>query len=426
MNELSKGVSIMAAIKSFYLSRILDRRIQSSDGRTFGKIKDLIAVNGERPQVIAAVVITGRNQTQIVDWRQLVVDKEKHRYRVLYQKIVTIVPEQKNLIYLRKHILDKQIVDIDGKKVVRVNDLRLAAISSGLFVIAVDVGLEGLLRRLDLARPVKDLLQIFGESVPSKLILWNNMEPIGSPLANLKLSTSSSKLNTLHPSELADIIEDLDINNRTAIFNSLDHERAADVLEELETDAQNSILDLLPVPKAADVLEKMPADEVADILDDLEADKVEELLQEMEQEASQEVRELMEYPEHTVGSLMSTDYISFKEHLTVAETLNELRRLKPESDTIYYLYVVDDEERLTAVLSLRDLVVAEPSTRIDQIMNRKIIFVYDTDHVNSLVEIISKYSLLAIPVVDREMKMMGMVIIDDVVYELLKPKRRKL
>lgn len=416
----------MAAIKSFYLSRILDHRLQLPDGRTFGKIKDLIAMNGERPQVIAAVVTTGRNQIQIVDWQQLVVDKEKHRYQILCREIVTIVPQQKNLIYLRKHILDKQIVDIDGKKVVRVNDLRLAAISSGLFVIAVDVGLEGLLRRLDLVRPIKNLLQLFGETVPSKLILWNNMEPIGSPLANLKLSTSSSRLNTLHPSELADIIEDLDINNRTAIFNSLDHERAADVLEELETDAQNSILDLLPVPKAADLLEKMPADEVADILDDLEEGKAEELLREMEQEASQEVRELMEYPEHTVGSLMSTDYISFKEHLTVDQTLNELRRLKPESDTIYYLYVVDDEERLTAVLSLRDLVVAEPWTRLDQIMNRKIIFVYDTDPINSLVEIISKYSLLAIPVVDREMKMMGMVIIDDVVYELLKPKKRKL
>ena len=416
----------MAAIKSFYLSRILDHRLQLPDGRTFGKIKDLIAMNGERPQVIAAVVTTGRNQIQIVDWQQLVVDKEKHRYQILCREIVTIVPQQKNLIYLRKHILDKQIVDIDGKKVVRVNDLRLAAISSGLFVIAVDVGLEGLLRRLDLVRPIKNLLQLFGETVPSKLILWNNMEPIGSPLANLKLSTSSSRLNTLHPSELADIIEDLDINNRTAIFNSLDHERAADVLEELETDAQNSTLDLLPVPKAADLLEKMPADEVADILDDLEEGKAEELLREMEQEASQEVRELMEYPEHTVGSLMSTDYISFKEHLTVDQTLNELRRLKPESDTIYYLYVVDDEERLTAVLSLRDLVVAEPWTRLDQIMNRKIIFVYDTDPINSLVEIISKYSLLAIPVVDREMKMMGMVIIDDVVYELLKPKKRKL
>ena len=416
----------MAAIKSFYLSRILDHRLQLPDGRTFGKIKDLIAMNGERPQVIAAVVTTGRNQIQIVDWQQLVVDKEKHRYQILCREIVTIVPQQKNLIYLRKHILDKQIVDIDGKKVVRVNDLRLAAISSGLFVIAVDVGLEGLLRRLDLVRPIKNLLQLFGETVPSKLILWNNMEPIGSPLANLKLSTSSSRLNTLHPSELADIIEDLDINNRTAIFNSLDHERAADVLEELETDAQNSILDLLPVPKAADLLEKMPADEVADILDDLEEGKAEELLREMEQEASQEVRELMEYPEHTVGNLMSTDYISFKEHLTVDQTLNKLRRLKPESDTIYYLYVVDDEERLTAVLSLRDLVVAEPWTRLDQIMNRKIIFVYDTDPINSLVEIISKYSLLAIPVVDREMKMMGMVIIDDVVYELLKPKKRKL
>lgn len=409
----------MTTIKSFYLSRILNTKVHSADGKLIGRLTEFLCENEERPRVIAGLIKTQTGVQKLLDWSYVTISKEKTSYQIICEQVIELHPPV-NLIYLKKHILDKQIVDIDGKKVVRVNDIRLADISEGLFVMAVDVGTGGLLRRL----LPNSVFQLLGKGVSTRFILWSNMEPIGSPLENLKLSTPSSKLNTLHPSELADIIEDLDIKTGTAIFNALDHDRAADVLEELESGTQSSILDQLSVEKAADVLEKMPADEVADILDDLQEDRAEELLQEMEKEASDEVRELMEYPEHSVGSLMSTDYIAFKENMTAQETINELRRLKPESDTIYYLYVVDDNEKLTAIMSLRDLVVSEPETKLQQIMNRKVISVYDEDHVNSLVDIISKYSLLAIPVVDREMTMLGVVIIDDVVYELLKPKRK--
>jgi Mg/Co/Ni transporter MgtE (contains CBS domain) len=415
----------MTTIKSFYLSRILQTKIWTPDGKAVGKLKELLATNEEPPQVVSCVVKTQTGASRVLDWNYFTIDKTNNKYKIDCSRDLEMIPPH-NAIRLKKHILDKQIVDIDGKKVVRVNDIRLALISTGLYVVAVDVGVEGLLRRLGLSKPIRKVMEIFGKNITTKLILWSNMEAIGTPLDNLKLSTSSSKLNTLHPSELADIIEDLDVNTRTAIFSALDHDRAADVLEEMETEAKSSILDQLSVEKAADVLEKMPADEVADILDDLEEEKAEELLQEMDKEASAEVRELMEYPENQVGSLMSTDYISFKEHMTVQETINELRRQKPESDTIYYLYVLDDEERLTAIVSLRDLIVADPETKLDQIMNRKIVFVYDQDNINSLVEIISKYSLLAVPVVDRENKMLGIVIIDDVVFEMLKSKRRRL
>jgi CBS domain-containing protein len=415
----------MTTIKSFYLSRIIGNKVLAPDGRVIGKLKELIATNEEPPKVVSCIVKNQAGAFRTLDWAQFNIDKINNKYRISCTHDLEIALLQ-NTIRLKKHILDKQIVDIDGKKVVRVNDIRLALISTGLYVVAVDVGVEGLLRRLDLAKPIKQLLQLFGKNISTKFILWSNMEAIGTPLDNLRLSTSSSKLNTLHPSELADIIEDLDVNTRTAIFSALDYDRAADVLEEMETDAKSSILDQLSVEKAADVLEKMPADEVADILDDLEEERAEELLQEMDKEASAEVRELMEYPENQVGSLMSTDYISFKEHMTVQETINELRRVKPESDTIYYLYVLDDQERLTAIVSLRDLIVAEPETRLNQIMYRKILYVYDEDNINSLIEIISKYSLLAVPVVDRESKMMGIVIIDDVVFEILKSKKRRL
>ncbi|HBF37872.1 MAG TPA: magnesium transporter MgtE [Firmicutes bacterium] len=415
----------MTTIKSFYLSRILGSKVFLTDGKIIGKITDLIASNEEPPQVASCAVKNQDGTVRLLDWSYFSISKIHNKYQIYCTRDLKIVPPQ-NIIRLKKHILDKQIVDIDGKKVVRVNDIRLALISTGLYVVAVDVGLEGLLRRLGLVRPIRKVLQLFGKNISSKFILWSNMEAIGTPFVNLKLSTSSSKLNTLHPSELADIIEDLDVNTRTAIFSALDHDRAADVLEEMETEAKSSILDQLSVEKAADVLEKMPADEVADILDDLKEERAEELLQEMDKEASAEVRGLMEYPDNQVGSLMSTDYISFKEHMTVQQTIHELRRLKPESDTIYYLYVVDDEGKLTAIVSLRDLIVADPDIKLEEIMNRKIVYVYDQDNINSLVEIISKYSLLAVPVVSHENKMVGVVIIDDVVFEILKSKKRRL
>jgi len=145
----------------------------------------------------------------------------------------------------------------------------------------------------------------------------------------------------------------------------------------------------------------------------------------MENTASQEVRELMEYPENTVGSLMSTDFISFKEEMTVDDTIRELRILKPEPDSIYYLYVLDKDEHLIATVSLRDLITAEPNIKLSQIMNREVIKIIDTDKIDSLAELITKYNLIALPVVNKELKMEGMVIIDDVVYTLLKTRKKK-
>lgn len=410
---------------TFYLSRILDNKIFSDTHKVIGKVKDVVVdMGGINPKVIGIKVKIG-NQTKIADFSYFAILKEEGQYIVKCREIKDIGTPP-NTVSLSKRILDKQIVDMDGRKVVRVNDVRLAILSSGTFVVAVDVGLEGLLRRLGVAKIVNNILSPFGKTVPDNLILWDEVATIDYSHAGIKLAKEYSKLSTLHPSDLADIIEDLDAKTQAAIFASLDEEKAADVLEELETDAQINVLESLSVEKAADVLEKMPADEVADILYEMEDEKAEELLSEMEEESSEEVRELLEYPENTVGSLMVTEYISFNKRLTVNETLSELRRLKPESDTIYSLYVLDDSEKLLATVSLRDIVVSEPETQLHQIMNSQIIFAHDYDEIDLLPEIISKYSLLALPVVDKDMKMRGMVVIDDVVYNLLKHKKRKM
>ena len=185
------------------------------------------------------------------------------------------------------------------------------------------------------------------------------------------------------------------------------------------------IVENMPVNKAADVLEKMPADEVADILDELEDERAELLLKEMDIESSQEVRELLEYPDNSVGSLMTTDFLSFSATMIVAEVLVELRVKKPESAELYNMFVIEDNDELIGSFNLRDLVVAEPNVSVSQIMKSEPMFLYDNQKVDDIAELISKYNLLAVPVVDHNNQLQGMVVVDDVVEDLINKRRTK-
>lgn len=417
----------MMDVSTFYISRVLGRKVLSQSNEVIGRVQDiLVNVQNQKPQVIAIKIKTD-GKSKVIDFSNIKIIKIKNQYAFQCNgKYKTLNNNIENTLFLKNNVLDRQLVDIDGRKLVRVNDLRLVTLASGTFVVAVDVGLEGLFRRIGIAKPTKELLDIFKATLPNKLILWDEVETVDFGHAGIKLSSPYSKLSTLHVSDLADIIEDMDAKMQADVFASLDEEKAADVLEELESDAQLHVIKSLPVDRAADVLEKMPADEAADILDDMEEDKAEELLSEMDQEASEDVRELLKYDDDEVGSLMTTDFITFSKNMTVEETLLELRKLKPESDTIYYLYIIDEKERLIATVSLRDIVVTQPGTKLSEIMNKNTIFVHDTDEVSSIAEIISKYNLLAVPVVDKDKVMLGMVVIDDIVYNLLRSNRRRL
>jgi len=324
---------------TFYLSQILGKNYLSDDGNVLGSIRDFLIDQGSlpgqendpvRPRVVAIKVRKG-NELRILDFSSFEIKKSRRGLRITCLEVHDITPETfLNCLWLAENILDKQIVDINGRKLVRVNDIRMVMIPAGTYAIAVDVGMEGLLRRIGIDKPIQTMLDLVRTDIPSKFILWDDIAAVDYSNTNIKLSKSISRLNTLHPSDLADIIEELDKATRTYIFASLDEEQAADVLEELEPHAQIHIVESLPVEKVADVLEKMPADEVADLLDVLAEEKAEKLLEEMEKESSEEVRELLEYPDKFVGSLMTTDFYTFSEDLTVAATLDELRKLQPE------------------------------------------------------------------------------------------------
>jgi magnesium transporter len=422
----------MTSLTTFYLSGITGKEVFGADGDAIGVIKDLLVnsvpsgQNDPNQQLITGIKLKIGKETKFYSFKTFRVVKARELINVTCSDLIELSNDEvANGLLLVENILDKQIVDLNGRKLVRVNDVRLATLPAGTFAVAVDIGIEGLLRRIGLSIPIKKILSLFRINIPAKFILWDDVQAIDFSNLNIKLSKSYSKLHTLHPSDLADILEDLGKKSSMSVFSSLDEDKAADVLEELESRAQVHMVENLPLDKMADVLEKMPADEVADILDELEDDKAEMLLNEMEAESSKEVRELLEYEDDMVGSLMTTDYLSFTADFTVAEVLVEMRAKKPEAVELYNLFVVEPNDELIGNFNLRDLVVAEPLLTVSQIMKAKPVYLFDKQKVSAIAEIISKYNLLAVPVVDEDFLLQGMVVIDDIVEDLIRERRTR-
>lgn len=422
----------MTTLTTFYLSGIIGKVAFGADGDKVGTIKDLLVntspsgLADPNQQLITGVKLRINKETKVFSFSNFRVSKARERLNVTCTGLVELTADEvENGIFLVETILDKQIVDLNGRKLVRVNDIRLATLPTGTFAVAVDIGIEGLLRRIGIVTPIKHFLSLIKIVVPSKFILWDDVQAIDHSNSRIKLSKSSAKLHTIHPSDLADILEDLGKKSGMSLFTSLDEEKAADVLEELEPPVQIHIIENLPVNKAADVLEKMPADEAADIIDELEDEKAELLLREMDLESSQEVRDLLEYPDNYVGSLMTTDILSFKPELTVEQVLDELRIKKPEPAELYNLFVTEKNDELIGTFNLRDLVVSPPHTHVSEIMKADPVFLYDNQKVQDIAELISKYNLLAVPVVDTDNQLQGMVVVDDVVEDLINERRTR-
>ena len=423
----------MTSLTTFYLSSILGKKVTGSLGNVIGTIKDLLIftlpANQNDPSaqpLVNGVKLKIGKESNYYSFQYFTISKVKQKLTITCTELVELPSESiNNGLLLVENILDKQIVDMNGRKLVRVNDVRLVTLAQGTFALAVDIGIEGLLRRIGIASPIKSMLSVFNVNIPTKFILWDDVQAIDFSNLNIILSKSYAKLHTLHPSDLADIIEDLGKKSSMKVFSSLDEEKAADVLEEMETQTQIHIVENMPVDKAADVLELMPADEAADIIDELEDEKAESLLKEMEAESSQEVRELLEYPDNSAGSLMTTDILAFNPERTVEEVIRELRLKKPEAVELYNMFVTDTSDELIGSFNLRDLVVAQPETTVSQIMKSEPIFLVDNQKVDAIAEIISRYNLLAIPVVDEKYILQGMVVIDDIVEDLINKRRTR-
>ena len=332
-------------------------------------------------------------------------------------------------LLLQKELLDKQIVDVDGHKVVRVNDVKLAPAGEHLRVIAVDVGLPGLLRRLGL-RGLGDRMldRVPKAGVGASLISWDAVQPLGldAPGAALRLRVTQDRIDRIHPADLAGIIEDLAAGDQASLIGSLDEETAADALEQLPVDTQLSILEDLHPDRAADIIENMEPDDAADLLSEIDQDKQQEILQLMEPEEAQDIRELLAHPEETAGGLMTTEYLSVPPGLTVAQTFEHIRQAAEDAELVYYIYVLDEKEHVLGVVSLRELITASPQTPLADITRDDVVTVDLGTPREEVATTIARYDFIALPVVDADGHMQGIVTVDDVVDVLMPEKLRKM
>ncbi|HET9029652.1 MAG TPA: CBS domain-containing protein [Candidatus Aquilonibacter sp.] len=329
-------------------------------------------------------------------------------------------PPERDSLYLIADLLDKQIVDVDGRKVVRINDIEVAHAGDALRVVAADVGVAGLLRRLGLKSFGKRFTPAIYRSIPRTMIAWDSVSPIrDTNPSQISLSVSENKLSRLHPSELADIIEDLSAREAAAVVRQLDDETAADAFEHLEPETQRTLIEDIGTERAADIIEEMDADDAADLLAELDEEQQQQLLAEMNEYTASELRELVKYDEDTAGGLMTTDYTWIYPHRTAEATIRKIREIAPTSEFIYYLYVVDKQDALLGALSLRTLLLADPEDAIDAIMDTDLVTLRPDTEAEEVAATIARYDLLAIPIVDDAGKMLGIVTVDDAIDAII-------
>ena len=404
-----------------YLSFVLGQSIRDPEGRELGKLEDLVASPAPHLPVVSAVIVrTGRRDTRAVAWSSFTYDSDAERFSLTVpaDEIEDYQIGEEDLL-LKTNVMDKQIVDVHDYRVVRVNDVRIEPSAGRLYLVGVDTGMRGLVRRMGLMHLSDKLAKIIKVKPDSHVIAWHDVETFERGVGRLKLKVSAERLKALHPSDIARIVNELDPDQRAEVMESLDLETAADVLGEAHPEVQASIVENLEDELAADILEEMEPDEAADVLGDISDEKREDILEEMEPEEAEDVKELLAYEDSSAGGLMTTEYLAIPKDLTAQQTIDKIRELEPSAETIYYVYVVDSSEHLVGVISLRDLIVAQPSASVEDFMVSKVVHVHLDAAVEEIAQTLSDYNLLAVPVVDEENRLQGIITVDDALEEIL-------
>ncbi len=324
---------------------------------------------------------------------------------------------------MSRDLLDQQVIDAQGRKVVRVNDLTFEILHENdgdiLWVLDVDIGLRSIFRRLVQGVVPPRWVRRFQQPIPPHSIGWefcNILEP--DPQRRLRLNMSNRLLEEMHPADLADIVEELSHEDRESIFENIDSEVAADTLTEIDPGIQASILESLEPETAADIVEEMSPDEAADALSELEDETSEEILQEMETAPKREVRELLEFDEDTAGGLMNTEYVALRDDATVADAMRALKDNEELLETLNTLFLIDGEERLMGAVPLARLFLHEGATLLSTLTTDTLIDTPVTEQQDRVTELFDKYNLLALPVVDEHRKLAGVITADDIIAVL--------
>ena len=399
------------------------RPVVDAAGEPVGRLQDLaVQLLGPQPAMTKLVVTTPDREELVLPWDAVADFAGGPRHPVrLRDALARLTPGRlrPDEVRLAVSLLDKKVVDTARKRVVRVNDIELAPAEGRLLLHSVEGGLRGILRHIGSEGIVERAARAVGLRLPHETVPWEAVEPVETELTRARREAVYLKLARMHPADIADILEELNPSERAVILHSLDEATAAEAITEAEPEVQASTIQMMEPEKASDILEQMEPDEAADILDDLPEEKAQELLETMEEAEAEDVAELLEHAEDTAGGLMTTEYVSFPPNTTVREAIRRIRTEASEAETIYYLFVTDPGDRLCGVLSLRELILADPEKTLAEIMTTDVIQAEPEADFRRVAELFMKYNLLALPVVTPEGEIKGIVTADDVLHRLV-------
>ena len=409
-------------------SALLGRSVLGPDGKICGRVKELaVDVSNDQTHVAALVLRTGMGRSEkktLVPVVEMVLPASNDGELRAKTKPVAY-KEHNDYLLLDYDLLDQQIIDVDGRKVVRVNDVNLAwepgegpGETAGLRITEVEVGNRGAMRRLFKGLPVA-MVDGFTERLAPRVIPWSCVDLIErDPARRVRLKIGQERLSKLHPSDIADILEDLAPGEREAVFSSLPEETAAETLEEVDPRMQKALLQGLDSERAADILEEMDPGAAADVLAELSDEESEAILEEMEPEERQDVEELLEFSADSAAGRMTTDYVSAPKDATVADAIQALRDFEGDPDTITEIYLLGEEEKLAGVVMLPRLVLSTPETVLATLSEGHNVRCALDASDREVAELFDKYNLRSLPVVDNHGRVAGAIHAEQVIAQL--------
>lgn len=398
-----------------FLSELLGKKIYGNDQKALGKVQDLVALMNEKYPEILGILLDANGTPQFIPTPSSILIKLAQGERLVLPEVlpeVRPIPFQRTgkQFLVRDTLYDKQILDVNGAKVERVNDVQILVYGEKPFLVHVDVGFTGLARRLGFERGVRGIAKLFGKEQKDELIGWKFVQPLPeSPTGPVQVSLRQEQIKQLHPGELADIIEELDRDERLALVRSIGAEEAAEALEEADITVQTSILRDLNSEEAADILEEMEPAVAVDVMEELPTEAQLSIMAAMEEEEREQIERLAQAEEDTAASLMTVDFISCPASYNASQALAEVRAQAKEIESITYIYCLDEQSRLCGVVSLRDLILAEPQVPLSEMMHRRLATLSRGDDWDTVADNFMKYRFKALPVVDPEGKMEGIV-----------------
>jgi magnesium transporter len=401
------------------LTALLGTPVTDAQGHLRGRLKDIAVATGTDAGKVAGLVLKSRAGLFIVP-AQEVIETPAGTLELRSADAPIPLNDQSSFLFLQQDLVDRQIIDINGRKVVRVNDVDLEWMNQGdtrlLRVVEVEVGLRGAFRRVFKGLLPRTTLESISRKFKYRGIPWHFVDVIEvDPARRVKLRIEHERLADMHPSDLAEILEDLSPAERDAVFTSLDEEVAAETLEEVDPKLQKSLLEKLDEERIADIVEEMDPGAAADLLAELPEEQSDAILEEMEPEERQEVSGLLEFDEKSAAGAMTTDFVPVNVDATVATAVQALKSFDGDPETVTEIYLLDEKKVLRGSIPLARLVMAQPDTRLAVLAEPRVLSAAADMHQNELAEMFDKYNLHALPVVDSQNRMVGVVHADHVI-----------